>query len=107
MAGDAAGLMAPLAGDGIAMALQSGLMAAGRCLEFLEGEITPAGLRGRYAADWRDEFAGRLTLARMIQAFMLRPRLFAAALGVIAAFPQLGRQLILKTRAASHTEVAL
>jgi flavin-dependent dehydrogenase len=107
MAGDAAGLMAPLAGDGIAMALQSGLMAGGQCLDFLAGRMAPARLRGRYAAAWRGEFSGRLILARMLQAFMLRPRLFAGALGLLTAFPQLGRHLILSTRSASHTEVAL
>jgi menaquinone-9 beta-reductase len=107
MAGDSAGLMAPLAGDGIAMALQSGMMAANRCLEFLDGKLSAQQMRQRYQAAWRREFGGRLKLARVLQAFMLRPALFAGALGLLTAVPQFGQQLILNTRSARRPEAAL
>jgi flavin-dependent dehydrogenase len=98
MAGDAAGLIAPLAGDGIAMALQSGGHAARHTAAFLAGQVSPRELRRRYAADWRREFGARLRLGRFLQAVMLRPRLLAHALRLVQAVPPLGRYLVIHTR---------
>ncbi len=106
MVGDAAGLIAPLAGDGIAMALQSGRLAAEYCGAYLRGEWSASQLRRRYAAAWRREFGSRLRLGRLLQAFMLRPRLFGLALGTIAALPPLGRYFVTHTRAPIQREAA-
>ena len=102
MAGDAAGLIAPLAGDGIAMALRSGGLAAARCGDFLAGRLSAAGLRRGYAADWGREFSARLRLGRALQSIMLRPRLLAPALRLVTAWPQVGRFLIARTRDMPH-----
>ncbi|RPI83578.1 MAG: FAD-dependent oxidoreductase, partial [Chloroflexi bacterium] len=48
MAGDAAGLIAPLAGDGISMALRSGAMAADTIIRYFSGEIKAAELADSY-----------------------------------------------------------
>jgi flavin-dependent dehydrogenase len=106
MVGDAAGLIAPLAGDGIAMALQSGRMAAEHCGAYLRGEWSASQLCRRYAAAWRWEFGSRLRLGRLLQAFMLRPRWLGLALSAIAALPPLGRYFIAHTRAPIQYEAA-
>jgi flavin-dependent dehydrogenase len=98
MAGDSAGLIAPLVGDGIAMALHSGRLAAQRAAGFLEGRLTAEQLRRRYASDWRRRFAGRLVLARGLQALMLRPRLMSPSLRLMSAVPPLGNFLVAHTR---------
>jgi flavin-dependent dehydrogenase len=99
MAGDAAGLIAPLAGDGIAMALQSGRLAARHCLQFLLGQWSADELPRWYARAWRHEFGARLRLGRAVQTWMLRPRWFALALKSLTALPSLGRYFITHTRA--------
>ena len=98
MVGDAAGLIAPLAGDGIGMALRGGILTAARTAEFLSGRLSAAEFRRRYAADWQREFGARLRLGRWLQAFMLRPGLLAHALQIVNAVPPLGRYLVTHTR---------
>ena len=98
MAGDAAGLIAPLAGDGISMALRSGSLAAVGVADFLAGRLSVNGLQRRYAAQWRRAFGSRLRLARVLQGLMLRPRLLSPALRVVAAVPPLGDFIVRHTR---------
>lgn len=98
MAGDAAGLIAPLAGDGISMALYGGQLAASHITAFLAGDLTANELREGYAVAWQRKFSARLRLGRVLQALMLRPSLLGPALRVIAAIPPLGNYLIRHTR---------
>jgi menaquinone-9 beta-reductase len=98
MAGDAAGLIVPLAGDGIAMALVGGRLAAAHTAAFLGGKLTAERLRRQYARDWQREFGGRLALARFLQVVMLRPRLLSLGLRLINAVPPLGEFLVARTR---------
>lgn len=98
MAGDAAGLIAPLAGDGMAMALHSGLIAGEKLSHFLSGQISAEHLKRAYAAEWRANFGARLHVGRVIQPLMLRPHLFAHALRLLNAVPSLGNFFVCKTR---------
>ncbi|MGH2522843.1 MAG: NAD(P)/FAD-dependent oxidoreductase [Anaerolineales bacterium] len=98
MAGDAAGLIAPLAGDGIAMALRGGALAAAHVARFLQGQFAADELCGGYASAWRREFAPRLRLGRFLQIFMLRPRWLSFGLRLIRAVPPLGRYVVTHTR---------
>lgn len=67
MAGDAAGMIAPLCGNGMAMAIHSGKMVAEVAIRFCGGELTRAEMETAYAAQWRREFAGRLRAGRSLQ----------------------------------------
>jgi 2-polyprenyl-6-methoxyphenol hydroxylase-like FAD-dependent oxidoreductase len=98
MAGDAAGLIAPLAGDGIAMALRSGELAAAYCAAHLCGGMSAGGLRRGYAAAWRREFGARVRLGRLLQTLMLRPDWFWPGLHLLRAVPRLGQYLVAHTR---------
>jgi flavin-dependent dehydrogenase len=98
LAGDAAGLIAPLAGDGIAMALRGGALAAEHLAAFLSDQMQPADLRAAYARAWQREFGPRLRLARLSQSFLLRPALFNLALRLLNASPALGRYFVAHTR---------
>lgn len=100
MAGDAAGLIAPLAGDGIAMALDGGLLAAEVIGAFLSGRMAAEAVRRHYAQAWRQQFGGRLRLGRALQPIMLRPASIALALRLLNAFPAAGRYLFAHTRDA-------
>lgn len=98
MAGDAAGLIAPLAGDGIAMALHGGQLAALHAAAFLLGHLSEVESTRRYEHAWRREFGARMRLGRMLQRLMLRPRWLSFSLRMLAAAPPLGRYLIEHTR---------
>lgn len=98
MAGDSAGLIAPLAGDGMSMALQAGLLAAGWAGDFLAGRVTSESLRRGYARAWQHEFGQRLNVGRVLQAVMLRPRMLSPGLRAAVLAPALGSFFVARTR---------
>jgi flavin-dependent dehydrogenase len=106
MAGDSAGLITPLAGDGIAMALRGGQMAAARLLAFLAGSQSAAEVCQSYARDWRQRFTGRVRLGRLLQVAMLRPRLLGLGLRLLNAAPGMGEYVVTHTREVRDAQEA-
>lgn len=98
MTGDAAGLIAPLAGDGMEMALRGGRLAAAATAAFLTGGWSAPQLRETYPNQWRTAFSPRLRLGRLLQAVMLRPVLLSAGLRIVQQLPALGHFFIRQTR---------
>lgn len=98
MAGDSAGLIAPLAGDGMAMALRGGELAATLLNRFLDGALSADGLRRGYTTAWEREFWGRLRLGRALQSLMLRPPALVWGLRLINHMPRIGQYLVNHTR---------
>jgi menaquinone-9 beta-reductase len=94
MAGDSAALIAPLAGNGMAMALRSGEMAARYAAELLSGTQT----LDAYAHEWRAAFGERLRLAGFLQAVLLRPALLEPGLRLLNTIPALGSYFVHHTR---------
>lgn len=103
MVGDAARLIVPLAGDGMAMAIHSGQLAGMSVGAFLRGQLTAEGLRQQYRALWQQTFEWRLRVARMLQVIMLRPRLLGIGLRLLHALPPLGAYLVSHTRDTRFT----
>lgn len=97
-AGDAAGMIAPLAGDGMAMALQSGKLAALSLNRYLTRVQDASAMKRNYIYLWQRTFAARLKLGRLLQSIMLRPKLLAPALCLINRFPFAGNWLVQHTR---------
>lgn len=104
IAGDAAGLIAPLAGDGMAMALQSGSLAAHLVDQFLAQEMTSTELKATYSRTWNATFKNRIRLGRALQALMLRPFMLESGLRLLNMVPSLGRFLLEQTRDMSLVE---
>lgn len=98
MTGDAAGLIAPLAGNGMGMALDGGRLAAQHVSAYLRGEATSTQLTRGYAAAWRRQFRGRLRVGRLLQSLMLRPTLMTAGLRIANTLPALGDFFVRQTR---------
>ncbi len=91
MVGDAAGLITPLCGNGMAMAMHGAKLAADLTEEFLAGKINCERLENQYIATWRRHFAGRLWVGRQVQKLFGNERLSdAAAVGFGLAKPLLG-----------------
>jgi flavin-dependent dehydrogenase len=102
MAGDAAGLITPLTGDGMSMALRGGQMAAQCVSQHLEGTLTADEMRRRYTAEWNRAFRTRLWLGRALQTFMLNPHLLAVGLRLLNRMPAFGRYLVSQTRDVAY-----
>lgn len=96
--GDAAGMIAPLCGDGMAMALRSAEIASGAAGDFLAGRCDTARYRRRYTRDWNREFALRLSIGRFAHSAGISPLVAHISLGMLRAAPWLGRWLVKKTR---------
>lgn len=95
MTGDAAGLITPLAGNGMSMALHGGKLAACYVGDYLRGDLTAL---DAYARHWQKTFRGRLRMGRFLQVFMLRPAILSPGLKLINAIPLLGQYFVNQTR---------
>jgi flavin-dependent dehydrogenase len=98
MAGDSAGLIVPLAGNGIAMALEGGMLAASYLVRYLAADISADELRKQYSRAWRGRFSARLGLGKALHPLMLHPKGASLAMRFLTAFPSVGRFLIEYTR---------
>jgi menaquinone-9 beta-reductase len=67
MSGDAAGMITPLCGNGMAMAIHSAKMVSELAVEFCNGIISREELERQYAKKWNSLFANRLWAGRQIQ----------------------------------------
>jgi len=77
MCGDSAGMIHPLCGNGMAMAIISAQIASKRIIEFLNGEIKSREiLEKHYIRDWNRKFRIRLKTGRLI-AWLLRNQLIS------------------------------
>jgi flavin-dependent dehydrogenase len=70
MAGDAAGMIAPLCGNGMAMAIHSGKLVSDIILEAARKGHSHHWLEHAYARQWRAQFAKRLWIGRIIQNYL-------------------------------------
>lgn len=67
MVGDAAGMITPLCGNGMAMAIHGGKLAAEAILKFCKGQVTRDQMESFYRSQWNRNFATRLWAGRKIQ----------------------------------------
>lgn len=98
MLGDTAGMIAPIAGDGMAMALHAADLAAPLLDGYLAGRFTREDLHRAYAVRWRQRFGRRLRLGRMLHTLYVRPVVADAALRTVHVVPAVGRWIARNTR---------
>jgi len=67
MVGDAAGMITPLCGNGMAMAIHSAKIASKWLTRFSIGEIDRAEMEAGYSSEWSKLFANRLWTGRQVQ----------------------------------------
>jgi len=67
MAGDAAGMITPLCGNGMAMAIHSAKILSELVVDFVNGKLTRSQLETSYSTSWNSNFARRLWAGRQIQ----------------------------------------
>jgi menaquinone-9 beta-reductase len=69
MLGDAAGLISPLCGNGMSIALHTGKIAARLISAFLNGKLSKAQVFDIYTKEWQLHFGKRMAAGRSIQKF--------------------------------------
>lgn len=98
--GDAAGLITPLTGDGMAMALRGAELAVSHLEACLRGERPAAELEGAVRAALQSEFIGRRGWGRALHELLTRPRAVAVVACVLSRTPAAGQYLFARTRGA-------
>ncbi len=68
LAGDACGMITPLCGNGMSMAMHSGKIFTGLANDFLQQRISYDDMLSRYVKSWNAQFSARLRTGRLIQA---------------------------------------
>jgi flavin-dependent dehydrogenase len=97
MIGDASGVIDPLTGNGMAMAIQSALLLAPLVLRLLESPHRREAIEAEYRARHRRLFAKRIGWSRTVARMLSRPRLLDAALATLR-HTELGPFFLRKTR---------
>ncbi|GHB65114.1 NAD(P)/FAD-dependent oxidoreductase [Persicitalea jodogahamensis] len=101
MAGDSAGLITPLCGNGMAMAIRAGSMVARETTRYFLEHRSRKLLETTYQHAWQKEFALRLKIGRTVQNLFGREVLSEMALGFFKITPPILRMVIKGT----HGEV--
>jgi flavin-dependent dehydrogenase len=101
LTGDAAGLITPLCGNGMSMALHSGRLASGVIINFLEGGIDRATMENEYTDQWRSAFAGRLKAGRIIQRLFGNEKVNNLMIRTLRHFPGVVKSIIKQTHGVS------
>ncbi|UJH91611.1 NAD(P)/FAD-dependent oxidoreductase [Antarcticibacterium sp. 1MA-6-2] len=98
MLGDAAALIHPLCGNGMAMAIHSGKLAAELIVEHLKKEqYNRLKLEKIYLREWKKIFSGRIRTGRVLQKILLNSGLAEASQTAIKLFPGVLPQIIKRT----------
>jgi flavin-dependent dehydrogenase len=95
MCGDTAGMIHPLCGNGMGMAISSARLASRRIFQFLNGEIkTREDLEKQYIRDWNKEFKLRLKTGHFV-AWLFRNHIFSQiAYSILKIIPSLLPKII-------------
>jgi flavin-dependent dehydrogenase len=98
MCGDTAGLIHPLCGNGMAMAIHSAKLASEQIHHYLtDPNFDRDQMEKKYTALWKKNFGYRLWMGRQLQSLLLNRELSSIALSLATRSPVLLRNLIKQT----------
>ncbi|ETZ23695.1 NAD(P)/FAD-dependent oxidoreductase [Pedobacter sp. V48] len=98
MVGDTAGLIHPLCGNGMAMAIHSAKICAELTIQFLKGSISSRTLlEEKYKKEWNLNFKNRLAVGNLLSGIIRKEKLFAPLLNLLTKFPSILPKIIKKT----------
>lgn len=95
--GDAAGMITPLCGNGMSMALHSSKLAIEFVTQFLQQKISRQEMEHLYTKKWENQFAKRLQTGRRIQRLFGKSWLTNIFIRGMKLFPFMATRLIKKT----------
>ncbi len=97
MVGDAAGMITPLCGNGMSMALHGSKIAAAVVDRFLSSKISRTEMEEQYRKQWQQQFGKRLKMGRRIQSLLGKGAITSLFIRLLKPFPSLINFLIRKT----------
>jgi menaquinone-9 beta-reductase len=95
--GDSAGMIPPLAGNGMSMAIHSAVLATNLAHRYFNGNLERDTLSNQYQIAWNKEFYGRLRMSRILQSLMEKPGMVALTMAAFRTFPGLFPLAVSKT----------
>jgi menaquinone-9 beta-reductase len=97
MLGDSAGMIAPLCGNGMSIALHTSKIASALTHDFLQNKTSRSQLEDLYKKRWSHQFAKRLQTGRTLQRFFGSEQLSNLFVGTFNSFPFLAKPVIKMT----------
>jgi menaquinone-9 beta-reductase len=97
MCGDAAGMITPLCGNGMAMAIHAGKLAAEQVMTYFESGRDRQALETGYTRAWKAQFERRLQVGRTVQRLFGSPFLSEVAVGTLRHMPAAVRLIMRQT----------
>lgn len=97
MIGDAAGLITPLCGNGMSIALHSSKIAFEEILHFVQNKNSRFEMEQQYALRWENNFSRRMQTGRIIQRFFGSETATTSMLAFLKPFPSITKFLISQT----------
>jgi flavin-dependent dehydrogenase len=99
--GDAAGMITPLCGNGMSIAMYGAKLAFTEINNYLDQKKSRKEMEKIYAIKWKKEFASRLATGRLVQRFMGNEFSTTIFLKLINALPFLSKKIIRSTHGKS------
>ncbi|MCZ2085611.1 MAG: NAD(P)/FAD-dependent oxidoreductase [Flavobacteriales bacterium] len=97
MIGDTAGLIHPLCGNGMAMAIHSAKLASEQTIYFLSGKISREQMEKNYSLNWNKNFKQRLWYGRLLGSILEHSKVSEVLTNLITHLPFLLPIIIRKT----------
>jgi flavin-dependent dehydrogenase len=98
MIGDTAGLIHPLCGNGMAMAIHSAKIASELVLDYYSGKIVSReALEKNYAQQWKKNFGKRLRMGRILAKILKNKTITSGLVAITVALPALLPKIIKQT----------
>ena len=94
MIGDASGLIAPLCGNGMSMALRGSSLGAPLLDKYLNDKINLSDMQNEYRKQWKDEFSNRLTIGRIFQVLFGNTIITEGVIAFLKQSPRIMNKLV-------------
>lgn len=94
MCGDSAGMITPLCGNGMSMAIHGAKIMSDMIPLFLENRISQQELSQNYTKKWKHLFANRVQFGRMMQKYFGHPLLSEILVKTVQKIPAFARLLV-------------
>ncbi|MFV5693253.1 NAD(P)/FAD-dependent oxidoreductase [Flavobacterium sp. LT1R49] len=102
MIGDTAGLIHPLCGNGMAMAIHSAKIVSELVEKYFNNEIKSRNeLEEKYSKEWSSNFSQRLKIGRFLSNLLQKQKLSSVLMRILITFPFLLPKIIKKTHGKS------
>jgi flavin-dependent dehydrogenase len=101
MLGDAAGMITPLCGNGMSMAMHASKIAFTNVNAYLQNQISRREMEAKYKSEWAKQFSGRLFIGRTVQYLFGGNTTTSVFINGMSRLPSLSKRIIAATHGQS------